>query len=121
MRNVFEAILECGHDEDFVPVESEDFLATDAPAGRMWMVVMSLSLETPNGGRERVFAQEPRIRDTFLQVLFDHANIGGFDGEFTNGASMGVLRGELVRASKTILGPDIIDVLVTDVARQDLG
>ena len=33
MRNVFEAILECGHDEDFVPVETDDFLATDAPAG----------------------------------------------------------------------------------------
>ncbi|MHC4404569.1 MAG: hypothetical protein ACYTG0_33360 [Planctomycetota bacterium] len=33
MRNVFEAILERGHDEDFSPVETEDFAATDAPAG----------------------------------------------------------------------------------------
>lgn len=33
MRNVFEAILECGHDEDFVPVESSEFMATEAPAG----------------------------------------------------------------------------------------
>ena len=33
MRNVFEAILECGHDEDFVPRESGDFVPTDAPAG----------------------------------------------------------------------------------------
>jgi hypothetical protein len=33
MRNVFEAILECGHDEDFDPVESNEFQATDAPAG----------------------------------------------------------------------------------------
>ena len=33
MRNVFEAILECGHDEDFVPVERDNFRATDAPAG----------------------------------------------------------------------------------------
>jgi len=33
MRNVFEAILECGHDEDFAPVETEDFDATEAPAG----------------------------------------------------------------------------------------
>ena len=33
MRNVFEAILECGHDEDFAPVESEDHRGTDAPAG----------------------------------------------------------------------------------------
>ena len=33
MRNVFEAILECGHDEDFVPTETEEFSASDAPAG----------------------------------------------------------------------------------------
>ncbi len=33
MRNVFEAILECGHDEDFFPVESEGFSGTEAPAG----------------------------------------------------------------------------------------
>ena len=33
MRNVFEAILECGHDEDFFPVADEGFSATEAPAG----------------------------------------------------------------------------------------
>lgn len=33
IKNVFEAILKYGHDEDFVPKESEDFVATDAPAG----------------------------------------------------------------------------------------
>lgn len=33
ITNVFEAILEYGHDEDFVPQTSDDFSATDAPAG----------------------------------------------------------------------------------------
>ncbi len=33
ITNVFEAILEYGHDEDFVPAESDGFSATDAPAG----------------------------------------------------------------------------------------
>ncbi len=33
MRNVFEAILECGHDEDFAPEENDQFGETDAPAG----------------------------------------------------------------------------------------
>jgi hypothetical protein len=34
MHNVFEAILECGHDEDFRPDEnSPEFRRTDAPAG----------------------------------------------------------------------------------------
>jgi hypothetical protein len=33
MRNVFQAILECGHDADFFPAADETFRATDAPAG----------------------------------------------------------------------------------------
>lgn len=32
-RNVFEAILEAGHDEDFEPSTTDEFIATDAPAG----------------------------------------------------------------------------------------
>jgi hypothetical protein len=33
VTNVFETILKYGHDEDFVPYEGEEFVATDAPAG----------------------------------------------------------------------------------------
>lgn len=34
IRNVFEAILKYGHDEDFLPDDEQDgFEATDAPAG----------------------------------------------------------------------------------------
>lgn len=85
------------------------------------MVVLSLSLETPVGGRELIFSREPRIRDELLQVLFDHANLGGFDGEFTNGRNMDLLRKELLRAARNSLGGEIFDVLITDIARQDLG
>ena len=33
VRNVFEAILKYGHDEDFDPEPSAEFRPTDAPAG----------------------------------------------------------------------------------------
>ena len=33
MRNVFEAILKYGHDEDFAPAKTNHFSATEAPAG----------------------------------------------------------------------------------------
>ena len=33
MRNVFEAISKFGHDEDFAPLETEEFEPTEAPAG----------------------------------------------------------------------------------------
>ena len=32
-RNVFDAIMETGHDEDFVPSVTDEFCPTDAPAG----------------------------------------------------------------------------------------
>ena len=33
VRNVFEAIIKYGHDEDFAPAEDNAFEPTDAPAG----------------------------------------------------------------------------------------
>ncbi|REJ70454.1 MAG: hypothetical protein DWQ31_01010 [Planctomycetota bacterium] len=33
MRNVFEAISMFGHDEDFAPLETDEFTSTEAPAG----------------------------------------------------------------------------------------
>jgi hypothetical protein len=33
VRNVFEAILRYGHDEDWLPEADDDFEPTDAPAG----------------------------------------------------------------------------------------
>ena len=33
MRNVFEAISEFGHDEDFAPLQTDEFNSTEAPAG----------------------------------------------------------------------------------------
>jgi hypothetical protein len=33
VSNVFEAILKYGHDEDFAPLEDNNFVPTNAPAG----------------------------------------------------------------------------------------
>lgn len=83
------------------------------------MVIMSLSLEVTKGSMEAVFAKEPKLRDVFLQVLFDHANAGGFRGSFTDGANLIVLRKSLLEAAKTVM-PDVVsDVLIADIARQD--
>lgn len=84
------------------------------------LVVMSLSIEVTIGQKEVVFSREPKLRDTFLQVLFNHANAGGFDGAFTSGEKMGDLRGSLFQAAVKILGPIATDVLVIDIVRQDI-
>lgn len=83
------------------------------------MVVLSLSLEVETGNTEAVYAREPRLRDAFLQVLFDHANTGGFSGSFTDGSNLIVLRTSLKEAAAMVLGAVVTDVLITDIARQD--
>lgn len=83
------------------------------------MVVLSLSLEVAAGNTEAVYQREPKLRDVFLQVLFDHANTGGFSGSFTDGSNLVVLRNSLKEAAALVLGPVVSDVLITDIARQD--
>jgi flagellar FliL protein len=83
------------------------------------LVVLTLSLEIAKGKSEEVFAREPKLRDAFLRAMFDHANSGGFDGDFTANGNMAHLREALVDAGKGILGEVMSDVLITDIARQD--
>lgn len=83
------------------------------------MVVLSLSVEVTQGDTQTVYEHEPKLRDGFLQVLFDHANRGGFDGEFTNANSMDVLRRMLAEVARDLLGPVVKGVLITEIARQD--
>lgn len=83
------------------------------------LVVLSLSLEVPVGQKDAVYAREPKLRDSFLQVLFDHANIGGFNGAFTNANNLAVLRGALREVAQKIMGENITDVLIVEIARQD--
>ena len=84
------------------------------------LVVLSLSVEVPESGKEEVLMREPRLRDSFLQVLFDHANTGGFDGTFTDTATMRGLRQALTLAAQEAVGPQASSVLITDLVRQDV-
>lgn len=100
---------------------NNQFVVPVVESGRVAaMVVLALNLEVQPGTQEDAFAQEPKIRDAFLQVLFDHANIGGFAGNFTSSSNMRVLRGELRLAAKDVLGERLIDVLIIDIVRQDI-
>jgi len=83
------------------------------------LVVVSLSLEVTPGQVERVYEMEPKLRDGLLQVLFDHANSGGFNGSFTDGANLVLLREALLETALRIFGKDVTDVLIVDIVRQD--
>ncbi len=102
-----------GFNNQFViPIVSGDIVTS--------LVVLSLGIEIDTGQAERVYTSEPKLRDGFLQVLFDHANMGGFRGRFTDGGNMDVLRRSLTEVAQSILGPGVRGVMITDIARQDV-
>ncbi len=94
-----------------VPVVRDDRVAA--------MVVMALSIEVAAGTTSTVFENEPKLRDALLLVLFDHANAGGFDGPFTELSNLETLRSALREAARAELGDIVVDVLISDLARQD--
>ncbi len=84
------------------------------------MVVMSLSVETETEAAPSVEAVEPRLRDSFLKVMFRHANSGGFDGSFTSGRKMEDLKSALLGAAREVMSETPVEeVLITEIARQD--
>lgn len=101
---------------------NNQFVIPDMKDGKVIsMVVLSLNLEATTGTREKIYAMEPKLRDAFLQVMFDHANLGGFQGAFTDSRKMTDLRHALVEVAQNLIGSQVNDVLVMDIVRQDLG
>lgn len=104
---------------DYVKLNNQ-FVVPVVEGGRVIsLVILSVSLETQVGASEQVFAREPKLRDGFLQVLFDHANAGGFKGAFTEASNMDALRRAMLDVAKKALGDLVSDVLIVDIVRQD--
>ena len=95
-----------------VPVMEQDQLVA--------MMAITLSVEVPLGGTTEVYAVEPRLRDKLLQDMFQHANIGGFSGNYTATDKMRILRQDLLRTTREILGDTALDVLIIDIKRQQV-
>jgi flagellar basal body-associated protein FliL len=82
------------------------------------IVVMAISLEVLEGAMQDVLMNEPKLRAAFLQTLFNHANNGGFSGNFTALSTMESLRRELHTIARIISSDIVTDVLILDIVRQ---
>lgn len=84
------------------------------------LIVLSVSIEAEPGLAGEIATREPKLRDTFLRVLFEHERAGGFSGVFTDPRTLSELRANLRKVARAILGSGVHDVLVTDILRQDV-
>jgi flagellar protein FliL len=104
---------------EFAPIGNQ-FVVPVLREGRVHaLVLVSITLEVAEGSTGDVFSIEPRLRDAFLQVLFDHANAGGFDDRFTQADRMSLLRQALREAAGGMVGPVLRNVLIVDIVRQE--
>ena len=82
------------------------------------MVVLSIGIEVDEAVLQTVYDKEPKLRAVFLQSLFNHANHGGFDENFTAFSAMDSLRRELRTIARNEIGPAVREVLILDIIRQ---
>jgi flagellar protein FliL len=104
----------------YVPMDKPFVVPVFAGEKVVAMVVLSLSVETETESAPTVEGVKPRLRDSFLKVMFRHANSGGFDGSFTSGRKMDDLKSALLVAAREVMEPTPVEeVLITEIARQD--
>ncbi|RME17947.1 MAG: flagellar basal body-associated protein FliL [Alphaproteobacteria bacterium] len=111
---------EGGATTDIVKLSNQFVVPVVAEKKVSSLVVLSISIEVTAGSSSEVYKREPKLRDAFLQVLFNHANSGGFDGAFTDSNLIKVLKRSLLEAAKKVLGGTAQGILITDLARQDV-
>lgn len=105
----------------YVPIEKPFVVPVFSSDKVIAMVVVGLSVEIGVEAETQVKAVEPRLRDSFLKVMFRHANSGGFDGSFTTGQKIADLKSALLDAARGVLGAAPVgEILITEIARQDV-
>lgn len=88
--------------------------------GRLWShVVLSLGIESYSVSRADVLLLEPLLRDGMNEILYLHASLGGFEGDFTAPVPMKRLRARLDSVIADRLGDPDARVLVISMVRQN--
>ncbi len=115
-----EDVLEGDPTREYVKIANQFVIPVVERENLSSLVVIALSLEAKVGMSDKIHLYEPKLRDAFLQVLFDHANMGGFRGAFTRSDVLNPLRTALREAAQKELGKGIYDVLIVEISRQDV-
>ena len=83
------------------------------------LVIMDLNLELDPSSTESDYAREPKVRDAILKSLLQLSNEGAFGEDILDEENLDQIRERLRASAQTVLGDDVIDVLILNVARQD--
>jgi hypothetical protein len=83
------------------------------------LVVVDLRLEVRSSAETRAQELKPRIRDLFLDTLYEMAVAGAFDGDLYSNNVQGEMRARLLEDARRVLQDDATAILIGELLRQD--
>jgi len=84
------------------------------------LVVLDISLELAPSAKEDIYTREPKIRDALLSSLLTLSNEGAFDERLLQPENVEEIRNVLLSSAQSVMGDDVIGVLILNVAKQHL-
>lgn len=84
------------------------------------LVILHISLETDSATAERLFSEEPKLRDNIMTTLIELSNDGRTLVEVTDVNNYETIRALILMNLKDAIDDGIRNVLIVDVAKQDL-
>jgi hypothetical protein len=83
------------------------------------LVVVDLRLEVRSAAETRAQELKPKIRDLFLDTLYEMAVAGAFDGDLYSNNVQGEMRARLLEDARRVLQDDATAILIGELLRQD--
>jgi hypothetical protein len=83
------------------------------------LVVVDLRLEVRSAAETRAQELKPKIRDLFLDTLYEMAVAGAFDGDLYSNNVQGEMRARLLEDAMQVLQDDATAILIGELLRQD--
>ncbi|MEM7329977.1 MAG: flagellar basal body-associated FliL family protein [Pseudomonadota bacterium] len=84
------------------------------------LVILHISLETDSSTAEKLFSEEPKLRDNIMTTLIELSNDGRTLIEVTDVNNYETIRALILMNLKDAIDDGIKNVLIVDVAKQDL-
>ena len=84
------------------------------------LLIIDINLEVKPSATESAYSQEPKLRDALLTALLRLSNQGAFDDKMLEEENLDVVREQLLHAAKSVIGDDVLEVLILSMARQEL-
>lgn len=101
-----------------IEIPGQFIVPVDMGEARLAIFAVRLALEIAPESVAQAEAETARLRDGLLRALFEHANIGGFSGAYTDTTRINLLRRNLLSEAEGVLGAGVVfAVLITDILR----